>query len=768
MSNQDYSDIKAAVRALASVDDGAVTRDYQGYNGQDTKFGQRIARMPDDEWDSDIARDARRMLQTYSKQLKGFGIDADKLTMVEEDEEDERDDQAKRDEARQKARNFAKRPYLQIDNGIISVFNSYDLRGGLYKAGFRFNKKSGKDAAWVGLLNAETAKYLLHETKLTLSDEQRAELLPHYDTSDLDDVIMDVPSTGTYDVNTEGVSKLFVAVPWGRVPLSVIQALPGRRYGGGDEYHGNKINYMSPSRDVLDMVSKFKLTISPDAEKLISMEIERIDSALAESTATDTTMSVALDNVMRPYQKAGSAYMVRHTTALNGDDMGLGKTIQSLSAIETANAYPCVIVCPAKLKLNWKHEINRWLPHRTIAIVEGRNGDVKANADFVIINYDILTGNLEYEEKVVKGKNGKPKTEIVFTGIGNLPEPSSLVLDESHYVKEESSRRTKAVKFYGARVPKGNPIFLLSGTPMLNRPKELVQQLLLLGYLKKDKDTPGDQMTAGQFLFRYCGPKNEGYGWTFNGATNKSELAQWLRTTCMVRRVSDDVLTELPKLQRSQQFMELSAKAKLQYSYLVDEAREYASKTSAEQLVFLTKVKQAIGLAKLEGAIEWADDFLTTTGKPLIVFAYSVDVQNKLAEGLSNLGHRVSRISGGQSTKSAEIEKARFMSGESNVIVCSIKAAREGHTLTVADTSFTVELNWTPGEHNQCEKRNHRIGQERPVTAYYYLADNTIDNYLFDMIEGKRGVIDTVVDGADDTDNATTLAELIAYMTGEE
>lgn len=762
MSKQDYSDIRAAARALASVDDGAVTRDYQGYNGQDTKFGQRIASMPLDQWDSDIARDARRMLQTYSTQLKGFGIDANELTQVEEDEEDERDAQTKRDEARQKARNFARRPYLQIDNGIISVFNSYELRGGLYNAGFRFNKKSGKDAAWVGMLNAQTAKYLLNENKVTLSDEQRAELLMHYDTSDLDDVIMDVPMDGVYDVNSEGVNKLFIAVPWGRVPLSVIQSLPGRKYGGGDEYHGNKINYMSPSQDVLDMVSKFKLSISPDAEKLIASTI----AIIAESSAVDTTMSVALDDVMRPYQKAGSAFMVKHVTALNADDMGLGKTIQSLSAVETVNAYPCIIVCPASLKLNWYHEIQRWLPHRTIAIVEGRNGNGKVAADITIVNYDILTDNLDYEIKTVKGKNGKPKEEIVFTGLGNLPEPKSLILDESHYIKEQTSRRTKAARYYGGRIPKGNPIFCLTGTPMLNRPKELIEQLLLLGYLKASKDDPGDLMTSGQFAFRFCGPKNEGFGWTFNGATNKSELAQWLRTTCMVRREKEDVLTELPKLQRVQQFMELSSKAKLHYSYLVDEARQYASKTSAEQLVFLTKVKEAIGLAKVDGAIAWADDFLQS-GKQLIIFAYHKPVQEKLVEGLRNLGHSVTQIPGGQSARVTEEAKAKFQSGDSNVIVCSIKAAGVGHTLTASAYSFTVELNWSPGEHEQAEARNHRLGQTLPVTAYYYMADNTIDNYLFDMIEGKRGVIGAITDGHDNGEEAAILSELIAYMTGE-
>lgn len=758
--SQDYSGIQGAVKLLAAVCDGAVAADSVGFNGTDTDYGHRMAKMPIADWTRQDAHEAGRMLRKYRHQLASRGVDYDSLEIPELD--DNEDEEVVKAEARQKARNFAKRPYIQIDSGVVSVFNSYELRGGLYRAGFKFNRRSGKDAAWVGTFSSQSAQYLLHEPKLTLSDEQRAELLTHYDTSGIDDVVMAEPDV--YDIDTEG-SKLLIAVPWGRVPLSVIQALPGRKYGGGAEHHGNKINYMSPSRDVLDMVSKFKLTISPDAEKLIAVETARVDSALAESTATDTTMSVALDDVMRPYQKAGSAYMVRHGAAINADDMGLGKTIQSLSAIETIHAYPCVIVCPASLKLNWHHEIQRWLPHRTVAIVEGRNGD-KANADFVIVNYDILAANLEYESKVVKGRNGKPKTEIVFTGLGNLPDPKSFILDESHYIKEETSRRTKAAKYFGARVPKGNPVFCLTGTPILNRPKELVQQLLLLGYLKQDKNMPGDMMTVGQFLFRYCGPKNEGYGWTFNGSTNKSELAQWLRTTCMVRRVSDDVLTELPKLQRSQQFMELDSKARLNYSYLVDEAREYASKTAAEQLVFLTKVKQAIGLAKVDGAIAWADDFLAT-GKQLIVFAYSADVQRKLIEGLRGLGHEVTHILGGQSARVTEEQKASFRLGISNVIVCSIKAAREGHTLIAADTSFTVELNWTPGEHNQCEKRNHRIGQERPVTAYYYLADNTIDNYLFDMVEGKRGVIDAIVDGGDDTDNASTLRELIEYMTGE-
>ena len=63
------------------------------------------------------------------------------------------------------------------------------------------------------------------------------------------------------------------------------------------------------------------------------------------------------------------------------DEQGLGKTVQALAALEADDAYPAVIVCPAGLKLNWRREIERWLPHRTLTVVSGTGTVAAAGRD---------------------------------------------------------------------------------------------------------------------------------------------------------------------------------------------------------------------------------------------------------------------------------------------------------------------------------------------------------------------------------------------------
>jgi SNF2 family DNA or RNA helicase len=105
----------------------------------------------------------------------------------------------------------------------------------------------------------------------------------------------------------------------------------------------------------------------------------------------------------------------------------------------------------------------------------------------------------------------------------------------------------------------------------------------------------------------------------------------------------------------------------------------------------------------------------------------------------------------------SSIERQRavdaFQSEEGpQLMVCSMRAASQGITLTRASNVAFLELDWTPARHDQAEDRLHRIGQESAVTAWYLLAPDTIDETMAQVLERKRSLIDAVTDGqvADD------------------
>jgi SNF2 family DNA or RNA helicase len=81
------------------------------------------------------------------------------------------------------------------------------------------------------------------------------------------------------------------------------------------------------------------------------------------------------------------------------------------------------------------------------------------------------------------------------------------------------------------------------------------------------------------------------------------------------------------------------------------------------------------------------------------------------------------------------------------VIVCSLRAAGQGLTLTRASNVAFLELDWTPARLAQAEDRCHRIGQASAVTAWYLVAPDTIDETMAELLEHKRAVIGAVTDG---------------------
>jgi SNF2 family DNA or RNA helicase len=412
--------------------------------------------------------------------------------------------------------------------------------------------------------------------------------------------------------------------------------------------------------------------------------------------------------------------------------MGLGKTVEAIATLEYKNAYPAIIVCPASLKENWLREFKKWLPHRSVNVVHGKT-DVTV-ADVNIVNYDIVARFVE-----------------PLRHLG----PLGLILDESHYVKTSKTKRTEAVKDVAKSIPSNGCVLLLSGTPVTNRPEELVSQLEIMGMIGKF----GGKWA---FLKRYADAKHNGFGWDTKGASNLSELNIKLRQNCYIRRTKDEVLKELPPKTRNVIHVEPSGKGYTEYKKaerdLISFLREngYKKSDSAEHLRRTGILKRLAGDAKMEAVVEWIDSFLESCDRKLIVFAHHVAIVDYLAGKYGGL-----RVSGKDSLPNRQIAVDTFQKDpKARIIVLNIQAGGVGLTLTAASDVCFVEQGWTPGEHDQCEDRAHRIGQKNNVQAWYLLGANTIDEDIYDLIDAKRLVVDAVTEG-DEAEQQSVIGDLM-------
>jgi SWI/SNF-related matrix-associated actin-dependent regulator of chromatin subfamily A-like protein 1 len=483
--------------------------------------------------------------------------------------------------------------------------------------------------------------------------------------------------------------------------------------------------------------------VAPDALECLQQireEHARAAGLVALSAATDAALDdlipATLGGELKPFQRAGVEYLLKQRRSFLADEQGLGKTVEALATIEADGAYPAIVVCPASLKLNWMREIERWLPARTAQMLDGNRGAVPA-ADLTVVNYDIVAGRLDALAALA---------------------PRAVALDESHYCKNPGAKRTQAAQQLCAAVPREGLVLALTGTPLMNRPPELISQLRILGRL-------GDFGSGAQF------------GQRFRGQDAHRRLHWHLRARCFARRLKADVLPQLPAKTRAVVPVALDNESEYRLAerdviaWLRSQPLDLraldakvAAALRAERLVRLNALKLLAARGKLHAALHWIQDFLSS-GERLVVFARHREIQHAVLERFPAALH----VLGADSQSARDAAVRAFQAPDSDdhqLIVCSIEVAGQGITLTRSSNVAFLELDWTPAKHDQAEDRCHRIGQQDAVNATYLLAADTIDETIATLLERKRAVIGAVTDGREDDERGIVDA-LVAELRGE-
>lgn len=511
---------------------------------------------------------------------------------------------------------------------------------------------------------------------------------------------------------------LQVKFPYNPAHVERIKTVPGRKWDGAAKA------WTVPIVQYEKLLELFPWAVSDESVTGVqAARQERVE--LSTQTSADFDVPGLLGQPF-PYQRAGVKFLeMANGRAIVGDEMGLGKTLQSLAYLQLhPELRPALVVCPASLKLNWEREVGKWMSsaNRT-AILSGTRPKALPDADILICNYDIL-----YAWQPLLSAAGL----------------KAIICDEAHNLKEASARRTKAAKLLIKQSPH---TMLLTGTPVLNRPKELWPLLNMVA--------PDAWPDFFGFARRYCNARQEeirvrGGGtrlvWNFDGASNLAELHGAVQPF-MVRRLKADVLKELPAKRRVVVPLEMSDADKRQYSSVLAETQDAIRADESNALAQLEALKQAAVTAKLPGAIEWIREFVES--EKLIVFAIHKFVVDALIEAFPG----AVKVDGSTSQNARQAAVDKFQTDDNcRLFVGNIQAAGVGLTLTAASNVAFLEYPWTPALIMQAEDRAHRIGQTNSVTAWNLLADGTIDNDIFDTLESKRVVVDIVTDGTADND----------------
>lgn len=410
------------------------------------------------------------------------------------------------------------------------------------------------------------------------------------------------------------------------------------------------------------------------------------------------------------------------------DEQGLGKSKQLIDAltaeIKAHRLDGGLIVCPNGLKTNWAQEVEKFssLPYAVFG--SGRSARRMAfrslKAAFYIINYEAVSSEIASLKALLRFKS------------------IAIVLDESHRIKTPNAKTTKAVlelRAYAARR------YLLTGTPVANKPDDLWSQMYFLD--------------DGQSL----GASFEGFQKSYRTGTEGYKTLDQLRERIATRslRRTKDVL-DLPAKRYTRIPIELSGAQRVMYDCMRNEMELWVRSLDGEEILkrgdaILARIVHLAQLASNPGLVDPA--YRETPGKFEAIddllgsyFARSEDQKiilwTSFVGNIETLRKRYDKwspvvIHGDVSNEARDRAVRAFKSDSATrLLIANPAAAREGLTLTEANVAIYLDRTFNLVDYLQSQDRIHRISQSEVCEIVILVASETVDEFIDFSLEQKH------------------------------
>ncbi|XP_022951636.1 SWI/SNF-related matrix-associated actin-dependent regulator of chromatin subfamily A-like protein 1 [Cucurbita moschata] len=531
-----------------------------------------------------------------------------------------------------------------------------------------------------------------------------------------------------------------------QVLVEAFRKIPKATWNAKERLWMFPISSMSAAENVLRDVVGSKVEV----EKLDGLVHRAIIAASLLPDLRDkyNRLPADIESKLLPFQREGVGFILQHGgRALLADEMGLGKTLQAIAvAACIRESWPVLILAPSSLRLHWAAMIQQWLkiPSSDIHVVLSQNCGSNKSGFTILSSSTKSTIHLDGLFNIISYDAVQKLQNILMASDFKV-----VIADESHYMKNAQAKRTVACL---PIIQKAQYAILLSGTPALSRPIELLKQLEAL--------YPNVYKSVHEYGNRYC--KGGTFG-LYQGASNHEELHNLMKATLMIRRLKKEVLSELPLKRRQQVFLDLAEKDIRGIKALFCELEVIKGKIKAcrseeevESLKFqqknlINKIYTDSAEAKIPAVLNYLET-VVEAGCKFLVFAHHQPMIVAIHQFFQKKKVNCIRIDGGTPSATRQALIADFQQKDSiRAAVLSIRAAGVGLTLTAASTVIFAELSWTPGDLIQAEDRAHRIGQVSSVNIHYLLANDTVDDIIWDVVQSKLENLGQMLDGEENT-----------------
>jgi SNF2 family DNA or RNA helicase len=410
------------------------------------------------------------------------------------------------------------------------------------------------------------------------------------------------------------------------------------------------------------------------------------------------------------YQLEGIAFLMPRHAALLADEMGLGKTMQTILALrllfQAGLVHRALLVCPKPLVNNWSRELRMWSEDMPFEVIAGDVDSRRAswfvsNCPLKLVNYELLTRDAEHvaDERV--------RFDLV-------------ILDEAQRIKNRSSKTALAVRSIAR-----DRSWALTGTPIENKPEDLVNLFAFVAPGRVPPDTPAKQLPE-------------------------------LTADSILRRTKEEVLGDLPPKTVRDAYLELTPAQRAAYAMAEKDGvvrLNALGATLTVQHVFelIMRLKQICNFDPLTGKSAKLEQLqadlqeVAESGRKAIVFSQWVEPLVYLGEVLAPLG--ALQFHGRVPASQREAVLERFKSdGNKHVLLMSYGVGSVGLNLQFANYVFLFDRWWNPAVEDQAINRAHRLGQREPVFVTRFISQGTIEERIAEVLERKRQVFSELIE----------------------
>lgn len=415
-------------------------------------------------------------------------------------------------------------------------------------------------------------------------------------------------------------------------------------------------------------------------------------------------------------------------------EQGTGKSRIMIEFAKSKNARRILVFCPASVRLAWESEIPKWWVDAPPIVLVNRpqdlgTRDLLEQEGFFVISYDRMSRGHEFLSAI----------EDVARRFG----PYALAFcDEAHFLKNRGAARTKAI--YESVRKNVVRMIVASGTPAPSHAGELFTAFRALAP-EKIRNSEQKVMNQIQFEDTFCKVDTKWFGGRAIRVITGSQNIPQLRARFpgfLLRMTKKEVLPDMPPLDFVQVPIEpsmrgLNAEDITRFEGFLDPnmTDDDVLKALQSNDEHVARLRMALGLAKVESAVDYLIDFLegTKNSSKIVVWSLHHAVIDKLTERLGDF-HPV-KLDGRSSATDRKNAVDTFLNKDKcRVFNGNILAAGTGTTLIGPECDcsdcFFPEAHSIPGHNLQAAARIHRLGQQDGVLARVFTARGTPDDRI--------------------------------------